>query len=161
MIRRVLLVCSGNTCRSPMAAALLRHLWEQAKPGWELETLSAGTGAMPGEPATEHAITAMKSRGLELAGHRSRGLSHALLTGVDLVLTMTGRHKDQILMQWPNLAGRVFTLGEYSGTGAGAGADLADPFGGALADYEATAAALEIHLKAVVERIRREGKAHA
>lgn len=157
MIRRVLLVCSGNTCRSPMAAALLQHLWHQAKPGWELEVLSAGTGAMPGESATDHALKAMKSRGLDLTGHRSRRVDDSLLSRVDLVLTMSSRHKDHLLMLWPNLAGSVFTLGEY----AGEGADVADPYGGTLTDYEKTAAQLEARLKAIVERIRREGKAQA
>lgn len=153
MIRRVLLVCTGNTCRSPMAAALLSQRWKQAAPERELEVLSAGTGSVPGEPASAHAVTAMSGRGLDLTGHRSQAAAGTLLESADLILTMTTRHKDYILGNWPALAGRVYTLGEYAGTPQ----DVADPFGGTLADYEATASELEHTLQAVVERVRREG----
>ncbi len=152
-IRRVLLVCSGNTCRSPMAAAILRHLWEQASPGWDLEVSSAGTSAIPGLKASEHAVQAVRRWGLDLSGHRSRGTQDVLLRDMDLILTMTARHKEQLLSHWPDLAGRIFTLGEYAGTNQ----DVPDPFGGPLSAYEQTASSLEAMLQKVVERIRREG----
>lgn len=153
MIRKVLLVCSGNTCRSPMAEAMLKHEWQGAAPGWDLEVISAGTGAMPGSAASAHAVSAMRSRGLDLSAHRSRPVDDQSLAGVDLVLTMTYRHKEHILSRWPHLAGRVFQLSEYAGTGQ----DISDPFGGSLQDYEATAADLSGKLSAVVDRIRKEG----
>ncbi|HWI60425.1 MAG TPA: low molecular weight protein arginine phosphatase [Symbiobacteriaceae bacterium] len=153
MIRRVLLVCSGNTCRSPMAEALMKDLWQKASPGWDLEVSSAGTGAMPGDVASQHAVTAMRTRGLDMAGHRSRRVDSLNLTSFDLILTMTSRHREHLLGRWPELAGRVYTLGEY----AGAGDDISDPFGGTLQDYESTAVALEAKLQAVVDRIRKEG----
>lgn len=153
MIRRVLLVCSGNTCRSPMAMTLLRDLWQKANPGWALEVNSAGTGAFPGSPATAHAVTVMKSRGLDLSSHRSQPVSD--LRDYDLVLTMTQSHRDAILARQPAMAGRVFTLGEYAGTGQ----DIPDPFGGPLSAYQHTASALEPMLQAVVNRIRTEGRA--
>lgn len=152
-IRRVLLVCSGNTCRSPMAAALLRHAWAKAGAGWDLEVSSAGTSTVAGLTATEHAITALSKRGLDLSGHRSRIVSESL-KDVDLVLTMTETHKQRILFLRPDLADRTYTLGEY----AGSTGDVADPFGGSLAEYERTADALEQLLQAVVQRIIREGK---
>jgi protein-tyrosine-phosphatase len=153
MIRRVLLVCSGNTCRSPMAMTLLRHLWQKANPGWDLEVHSAGTGAFPGMPASEHAVAVMKARGLDLSDHRAQVLPD--LQDYDLVLTMTRSHRDAILARQPSMAGRVFTLGEYAGTGH----DVPDPFGGPLSAYEQTASALEPMLQAVVDRIRTEGRA--
>jgi len=153
MISRVLLVCTGNTCRSPMAAALLNRLWEQASTGRELTVLSAGTGAMAGQPASMHAVTAMGNRGLDLANHQSTVLAASMAEGADLILTMTARHKEHILQKWPALAGRTYSLGEYAGNVS----DVADPFGGTLDDYESTARELELALQAVVERIRREG----
>ncbi len=152
-IRRVLLVCTGNTCRSPMAAVLLRHLWAQADPGWDLEVASAGTGAFPGMPATDHAMTAMRERGIDLSGHRSQVLPD--VSGFDLVLTMTRGHRDAILARQPAMSGRVFTLAEY----AGAGQDVPDPFGGPLYAYQQTAKTLESMLQAVINRIRTEGRA--
>lgn len=151
-IRRVLVVCSGNTCRSPMAAALLKHLWQKARPGWDLEVQSAGTGAFPGDRAAEHAVTVMQERGLDLSAHRSQVVPDG--KQFDLVLTMTRSHRDAILAYRPTLAGRVFTLGEYAGTGQ----DVPDPFGGPLTAYQHTASALESMLQAVVHRIRTEGR---
>jgi protein-tyrosine-phosphatase len=136
-----------------MAAGLLRHLWDRANPGWPLEVLSAGTNAFPGLEATEHAVTALRNRGLDITGHRSRVVDQVRLDEVDLILAMTHRHKEHILAVRPELLGRVHTLGEY----AGSYHDIQDPFGGTLADYERTAQSLEQLLQAVVERIRREG----
>ncbi|BAD39061.1 low molecular weight protein arginine phosphatase [Symbiobacterium thermophilum] len=152
-VERVLLVCSGNTCRSPMAAALLRALWRRADPGWDLQVDSAGIGAFPGLPAAPNAVAAMKARGIDLSGHRSQAVTD--LEGYDLVLGMTRAHRDALRTRFPALAGRIFTLAEY----AGVGGDLSDPFGGPLQAYEETAKALEEQLQAVVERIRREGSA--
>lgn len=153
MIRRVLFVCSGNTCRSPMAATLLRQLWAKANPGWELEVTSAGTSTAAGLPATSHAVTTMKQRGLDLNTHRSQAVALDLLKRSDLVLTMTEHHKAQVRALWPGISDRLFTVGEY----AGIKQDVPDPFGGPLTEYERTAATLERLLQAVAERIQREG----
>jgi len=152
-IQRVLLVCSGNTCRSPMAAALLRHLWKEAGAEWPLDVVSAGTGALNGMETSEHARTAMQQRNLDLSDHRSQRTTAELLGGVDLVLTMTERHKELVTSTWPQCQAKAYTLREY----ANAGEDVGDPYGGSLQDYENTAATLEVMLKAAVARIRREG----
>jgi protein-tyrosine-phosphatase len=152
-VKKVLLVCTGNTCRSPMAAGLLRRIWQEANPGWYLEVSSAGTGAFPGLDASEHAVDVMKERQVDIADHRSRPLTAELLTEADLVLTMTRRHKEQILALFPGAEGKVYSLGEYTGSGA----DVPDPFGGSRDDYARTAEALDRYLRQVVERICREG----
>lgn len=153
-VERVLLVCTGNTCRSPMAAALLRHLWQQADPGWELTVKSAGTWALPGMGASEHAVEAMRRRGLDLSSHRSQVVAPDLLSTADLILTMTARHKTQVLEMAPGLAGRVYTLSEY----AGSSSEVPDPFGGSVEDYVRTADMLEKLLQRVVERLVKEGR---
>lgn len=151
-VLHVLIVCSGNTCRSPMAAAILRDLWYQLAPGEQLTVTSAGTSAFPGMEATDHAVAAMKKRGLDLSAHRSVTVTDQSLAGVDLVLTMTSRHKEYILLLWPQLKDKVLTLGEY----AASGGDVPDPYGGTLSQYETTAAELERVLRKVVARLRSE-----
>lgn len=136
-----------------MAEALFRELWRRENPGWEITVRSAGTGAFPGLPATEHAVSVMRRRGGSLDGHRSKGVTHDLLEEADLVLTMTGAHKEFIVRMWPEHSSRVFALKEFLGDRG----DIGDPFGGTHLQYEETAAALEQMLRSLIHRIRREG----
>lgn len=127
---RVLCVCTGNTCRSPMLATLLR-----AKLGKAAVVESAGTGAGDGEPASDGAVRAMQRRGLSLAEHRSRALTSVNLVGIDLVLTMSSRHSAAVLALGVPAA-RVHVVNANQG-------GVPDPFGGCDADYEACAKVLE------------------
>jgi protein-tyrosine-phosphatase len=146
---KVLLVCSGNTCRSPMAGALLQHLWTGDQP---LTVLTAGTSTTAGQPASGHAITAMAERGLDLGAHRSQPVTERLVREADLILTMTSRHRDALRFQWPALAIKVQSLSEY----AGQLADVPDPFGGPLVEYQRTAESLARLLAAAVARMQRK-----
>lgn len=150
---KVLLVCSGNTCRSPMAAGLLRRLWiKSGAPAGTLEVISAGTGAMEGLEATTNAVAAMAEIGIDIAGHRSRSVDAVLLRSVDLVLAMTERHKEHMQMMAPDVADRIFALGEYAGLGP---TEFVDPFGGPMDAYRQTLRSLEIALQSTVARIKR------
>lgn len=146
---RVLLVCSGNTCRSPMAGALLQHLWKGDGP---LEVLTAGTATVQGLPATAHAVTTMQECGLDVSTHRSQPVTPALLRSVDLVLTMTAGHRDALQAQYPTQAQRIFTLAEF----AGSARDVSDPFGGPLDEYRRTAKSLAELLSAAVARMQQK-----
>jgi len=152
-IRHVLFVCSGNTCRSPMAAALFEKLWRLEAGGWDLQVKSAGTSALPGFQATNHGIAAMERRQIDLSEHRSTSVSEQLLWDADLILTMTKSHKDSICRIWPHVGQRVFTMMEYIGQDG----DVIDPFGGTAEHYELTASHLEQLLGPIITRIRREG----
>jgi protein-tyrosine-phosphatase len=92
---RVLFVCTGNLCRSPMAEGLLRHEIE-ARNFEDVEVTSSGTWAIDGSPATSEAIRAMEGLGIGLRDHRSRHLSHADLERADLVVAMTSVHVREI-----------------------------------------------------------------
>ena len=127
--KRILLVCTGNICRSPLAAALLeRALVERGIEG--IAVASAGTGAWDGAPVSEGAYLVGLERGLDLSGHRAR------------VDELGGE-------------GHVFVLGEYAGR-EGDDAEVSDPFGGDLDVYRDTCVELEALLETAVERIGKE-----
>jgi protein-tyrosine-phosphatase len=151
MIRNVLFVCTGNICRSPLAAALLlRGLKEQ---GVEVTVTSAGTGAWDGAPASEGAYLVGLERGLDLSGHRARLLSREVVEQADLILTMARHHRARV--DELGGEGRVFVLGEYAGR-EGDDVEVSDPFGGDLGVYRDTCVELEALTAAVAERLAAE-----
>jgi L-threonylcarbamoyladenylate synthase len=121
---RVLFVCTGNTCRSPMAEHLFRK-WAGSGSQWE--ATSAGVAAMDGQPASEGAIHALAERDLDLSAHRSRRLAGALIDEADLVVVMTQSHKQVVLQRFPRAANRVVLLNEFNPRRLGE--DVPDPFG--------------------------------
>ncbi len=152
--KKIIFVCTGNTCRSSMAEALAKNILEELDSGeLEIEITSAGTTALPGAPAADNAVKVLSSMGIDLEGHSASLLTPQDVEGADLVLTMTGVHREQVRSMVPQCRDKVFTLAEY----AGAGSDVPDPFGGPEETYRACAQEIKSLVKrALQEYLRRE-----
>jgi protein arginine phosphatase len=144
-MQRILFVCTGNTCRSPMAEAILK-----SKKIDGLEVKSAGIYAATGSEASAHAKQVLRSHHIE-HNHSSTMLNIESVQWADLILTMTGSHKNAILQQYSGASGKVFTLKEF--TGEGYDVDVVDPFGGNLAIYQETYQELEKLITKAIEKM--------
>lgn len=153
----ILLVCSGNTCRSAMAEGLLKEILI----GYELDrnyyVCSAGISTTDGLPATQNAITAAGEFGSDISLHKSKQITKAAIDSADLILCMTQSHKNSVQSFAPESEDKTYTLAEYVASSPDeSDYEIDDPYGGDIEEYQACAEDLNELLETLAEKLEAE-----
>lgn len=138
----IIFICTGNTCRSPMAEGLFRAHGGEEQTG--LAAASAGLFTQDGLPASDNAVTAAKELGADISAHRSRMLTHEMAQSARYLVCMTGAHYDRVCELFPDCADKVFTLTQR---------DVSDPFGGDLDTYRSAASEIDAGVRSIIGRL--------
>jgi len=131
-MKSILFVCTGNICRSPMAEALFRHA---TKGSGKYKAVSAGLGAIDGQPPSPNAVRVMRELGIDISHQRSQMLTGELVQRADYIFGMTHSHVDAVMLMYPSAAEKTFLLREFDETLHEFEKDISDPINGSLDVY--------------------------
>jgi protein-tyrosine-phosphatase len=144
----ILIVCTANICRSPVAEALLKdRLYDRGYDDWTVS--SAGTWAMIERDASHNSQVVAAQYGFDISGHMARMVEESILSEADLVLCMEEGHVEALKVEFPDQANKIFPITAM----AGPAYSVADPFGGSLLDYQRMAAELASIIDRGLDRI--------
>ena len=151
-VKRILVVCTGNSCRSVMAKGLLKDRLRDRK---EVMVISAGVAALPGLRPTRETIEVMARHNIDISSHLTQRLTNEMIEISDLILVMERIHKHEILNRVPNARKRVFLLREYAGVPSGEVVDteVPDPISKPMDVYESCFNVIREAVEEVVKKI--------
>lgn len=147
---KILFVCSGNTCRSPLAEILARNLHAEKELLPPVVFSSAGLSAINGEAASLGALQVAEEMGYSLQDHHARKTDSGMLREADLILTMTNSQRNLLLLNDNSHIAKTFVLNRYVGQEP---ADIGDPYGSSIEVYRRTAAQLQNSIRALLEKL--------
>jgi protein-tyrosine-phosphatase len=130
-LKKILFVCSGNTCRSPLAEGIAKKIFPDRTEA-SVDISSAGSSAFEGTTASEHAIEVARRHGVDVSGHQSRLLSRTDVREADLVVTMSQKHRDTVGILDPEALAYTVLLTDFCDDQG----DVPDPIGGDIDEYE-------------------------
>ncbi|WP_084183295.1 low molecular weight protein-tyrosine-phosphatase [Nevskia soli] len=145
MFHKIIVVCTGNICRSPIAEGLLNQRLQIEN----IQVCSAGTAALAHHPADPNAVLVAKENGLDISPHRGQQATQILLTSMDLILTLDQTHNEWIWSRFPHLRGRTHKLGRWRNQ-----ADIADPYRKPKAAFEQAFSEISMCVDDWITRIR-------
>ncbi len=155
---KILVVCTGNTCRSPMAEALIKTFFSEG--GRQVEVSSAGLHALEDQPASQYALEAVREYGADLAGHKARKVTREMIERAQLILSMTVGQKNNLIQMFPGVQDKVYTLKEFAYIDVKNEEvkmlDIPDPFGMSLDAYKNCCREIHAVLQRVCKRIENE-----
>ena len=146
----VLFICTGNTCRSPMA----EQIFNERTKGLSVHAFSAGLDAKPGSPMNPKAADALTALGHSPTAHSSILVSTEAVDEADVILTFTQDQKKELRQRFPAAVEKLFTISEYANRGSGISVDVPDPYGKSAEVYEETAETIDSLVEVIVSSLK-------
>jgi protein-tyrosine-phosphatase len=143
----ILFVCTGNTCRSPMAQGMFQKMLEKKDGNYTVD--SAGIFAHPSSEIAQYANKQLQKRGVDYSGRKAVQVNALLIETADIVFAMTDNQRRMLVEGFPYAADKIHLLGDYTNRGG----DVSDPYGGSEAVYDRCASEIEDMLGILVEMV--------
>lgn len=148
-MKKILFVCSGNTCRSPLAEGIAKKIFQDNE-RHDYEILSAGSSALDGLPASSTAREVAQASSIDLSSHRARLLNRNLVNDVDLIIVMTANHRETVRVIEPSAGEYTYLLTDFSDDEDG---EVPDPIGAGREMYQKTFSLIEKCITNMVNKL--------